>query len=157
MKVISSDVTIGWRVCWSLGATARPGPGLTLPTGSTSLRCLTPVWRHHPWPGRGSPTSPPCLMGADITTPSQPLLCCTLKNIYKYLSKTFFRPVIIGGWRNKALDNMLLLDECEEDDDLTRMGVWSDHDAKLKIGREKFASISVPRSFLVGTDLCYDN
>lgn len=52
---------------------------------------------------------------------------------------------------------MLLLDECEEDDDLTRMGVWTDHDAKLKIGREKFAAISVPRSFLVGTDFCTDN
>jgi len=73
------------------------------------------------------------------------------------LSTTAMLPAIIGGWRNKALDTMLLLDECEEDDDLTRMGVWSDHDAKLKIGREKFAALSVPRSFLVGTDFCTDN
>ena len=43
---------------------------------------------------------------------------------------------------------MLLLDVCE-DDGLTRMGVWS-NDAK-------FAAVSVPRSFLVGTDFCTDN
>ena len=30
------------------------------------------------------------------------------------------RPTIVGGWRNQALDTMLVLDECEEDDDLTR-------------------------------------
>ena len=32
-----------------------------------------------------------------------------------------FRPTIVGGWRNQALDTMLVLDECEEDDDLTRL------------------------------------
>ena len=31
------------------------------------------------------------------------------------------RPTIVGGWRNQALDTMLVLDECEEDDDLTRL------------------------------------
>ena len=33
---------------------------------------------------------------------------------------SLFRPTIVGGWRNQALDTMLVLDECEEDDDLTR-------------------------------------
>ena len=38
-----------------------------------------------------------------------------------------------------------------------RMGVWTDSESRLKIGREKFAALAVPRSFLVGSDFCVDN
>jgi len=55
------------------------------------------------------------------------------------------------------LENMLLMDECVQDDDATRFGGWTPQDSKLKIGREKFVSLVVPRSFLVGTDFCVDS
>ena len=38
-----------------------------------------------------------------------------------------------------------------------RLGVWTDSESRLKIGREKFAALAVPRSFLVGSDFCVDN
>ena len=38
-----------------------------------------------------------------------------------------------------------------------RMGMWTDSESRLKIGREKFAALAVPRSFLVGSDFCVDN
>ena len=64
------------------------------------------------------------------------------------------RPLIVGGWKNKAEDTSLMLDECEEDDDPSRPGIWEESSArKLKIGREKFAAISVPKDFLKDTDL----
>jgi len=65
-----------------------------------------------------------------------------------------FRPLMVGGWRNLAEDSTLMLDECEEDDDLTRPGVWKTHGKrKLRVGREKFVGISVPKDFLIGSDL----
>ena len=64
------------------------------------------------------------------------------------------QPLIEGGWRNKAEDSTLMLDECEEDDDPSRVGVWKESgQRKLKIGREKFVAISVPNNFLK-SDFC---
>ena len=65
-----------------------------------------------------------------------------------------FRPLIVGGWRNMAEDTSLMLDECEEDDDPSRHGVWKySKERTLRTGREKFVAISVPMDFLKGTDL----
>ena len=64
------------------------------------------------------------------------------------------QPLIVGGWRNKAEDSTLMLDECEEDDDPLRVGVWKESaQRKLNIGREKFVAISVPNDFLK-SDFC---
>ena len=61
-------------------------------------------------------------------------------------------PLIVGGWRNKALDENLMFSECEEDDDPTRVGVWSSHSKRLKVGREKFIALSVPKDFVASTE-----
>ena len=61
-------------------------------------------------------------------------------------------PLIVGGWRNKALDENLVFSECEEDDDPTRTGVWTTHGKRLKIGREKFVALSVPKDFVASTE-----
>jgi len=66
-------------------------------------------------------------------------------------------PIIVGGWNNKALDTILSLNECEEDDDATRFGIWTQSKSRLKIGREKFVTLSVPKSFLENSDFCVDN
>ena len=53
-----------------------------------------------------------------------------------------------------AEDTSLMLDECEEDDDPSRHGVWKySKERTLRTGREKFVAISVPTDFLKGTDL----
>ena len=65
-----------------------------------------------------------------------------------------FKPLLVGGWRNLAENATLMLDECEEDDDPSRHGVWKKSGKrKLRIGREKFVGISVPKDFLTGSDL----
>ena len=50
------------------------------------------------------------------------------------------------------MDENLLFSECEEDDDPTRAGVWTTHNKGLKIGREKFVALSVPKDFVDSTE-----
>ena len=62
---------------------------------------------------------------------------------------------MVGGWRNRALDDMLSLEECSYfENDKTRLGVWNNMESQLKVGREKFVSLPVPKQFLVGSPFC---
>ena len=50
------------------------------------------------------------------------------------------------------MDENLAFSECEEDDDPTRTGVWTSHGKRLKVGREKFVALSVPKDFVASTE-----
>jgi len=76
---------------------------------------------------------------------------------YHQMTTANFRPLIIGGWRNKAEATSLMLDDCAENDDPDRAGVWKASTSRnLRVGREKFVAISVPVKFLQNTDLKCD-
>ena len=120
-------------------------PGAALAEGHQHLAALrrgqTQPRRHHHQPPVGLSTV------SIISSLSTLFTICTLSKLFtfstlsipQYLQSLLYssiysifamstfniispcRPTIVGGWRNQALDTMLVLDECEEDDDLTRL------------------------------------
>ncbi|XP_023330247.1 uncharacterized protein LOC111702710 [Eurytemora carolleeae] len=73
---------------------------------------------------------------------------------YHGMSTTAGQPWIIGGWNNGPLKSTLSYFECETED-ITRPGIWKSNKFKtLKVGREKFASISVPKRIIPNAQLC---
>ena len=51
------------------------------------------------------------------------------------------------------LGDMLQLEECEEDADITRAGIWTPLNSGMQKAKEKFLTFIVPSSFL-GTGFC---
>jgi len=64
------------------------------------------------------------------------------------------RPMLLGGWSNRALDSKLQFDDCSvNEEDPTRLGVWKEYSRAMAIGREKFSTVTVPADYLVASDI----